>query len=202
LSQVSLARPVLIGDADPRFRGFARGLLRRARLDVIEANDGASVLRLVESESPVLLLLDVQLPGVNGYEILRELRDRYGEALPTILVSEERGEAIDRVGGLLMGADDYLAKPCDPDELLARIRRSLRRGGTATIPPASRGLTPRESEVLGLLAQGLNQATIATRLVISPSTVATHIQHILVKLEVHSRAEAVALAHRDGLVGA
>jgi DNA-binding NarL/FixJ family response regulator len=203
LSEDQPPQLILIGDSDPAFRAFAGEALQRAGFSVIEADTGAAVLRRAESDSPVLALLDVQLPEVSGYEVLRELSDRYGDALPTILVSEERGETVDQVGGLLMGADDYLAKPCDADELVARIRRSVRRGRSAGINGAgARGLTPRESEILSLLAQGLAQGAIATRLVISPSTVATHIQHILVKLDVHSRAQAVALAHREGLVSA
>jgi DNA-binding NarL/FixJ family response regulator len=194
--------PVLVGDADPAFRAFASGILRRAGFRVLAVADGKQALELAFTEPPALALLDVNLPEVSGYEVLRELQDRYGDAVPTILVSAERKEAVDRVGGLLMGADDYLSKPCDPDELVARIRRSLRRGERERREAtASRGLTARETEVLTLLARGMNQEAIASELVISPRTVATHIQHILVKLEVHSRTEAVALAHQEGLVG-
>jgi DNA-binding NarL/FixJ family response regulator len=203
VSEDQSARPILIGDADPAFRGFAGDALRRGGFEVIEADSGPAVLRLAESDSPALALVDVQLPGVSGYEVLRVLSDRYGDSLPTILVSRDRGETVDHVGGLLMGADDYLAKPCDPDELVARIRRSVRRTRSIFVnEPPGRGLTPREREILSLLAQGEAQGAIAARLVISPSTVATHIQHILVKLDVHSRAEAVAVAHREGLAAA
>jgi DNA-binding NarL/FixJ family response regulator len=108
------------------------------------------------------------------------------------------------VAGLLLGADDYLVKPFEADELLARLRRSLRRHKVLRAfrngaPSPLAALTVRESEVLALLAEGLTQAEIATRLVLSPRTVGTHIQHILSKLEVHNRAQAVALALRNGL---
>ena len=94
----------------------------------------------------------------------------------------------------------------DANELLARIRRSLHRvnrGEPAPGPtsPALAALTAREAEVLALLADGLTQAEIAARLVVSPRTVGTHIQHILSKLDVHSRAQAVAMALRQGLRG-
>jgi DNA-binding NarL/FixJ family response regulator len=101
----------------------------------------------------------------------------------------------------LIGADDSLSKPVHPDELLARIRRYA----APDEPLAERtleasDLTKREREVLRLLARGLAQGEIARELVISEKTVATHIQHILEKLGVHSRAQAVALAHRSGLM--
>jgi len=159
------------------------------------------------------VLLDVCLPGVSGYEICRELRDRFGDSLGIIFVSGERVDSIDRVSGLLIGADDYVVKPFDPDELLARVRTVLRRvarpsangngnrnGKTPARAVADAELTPRELEVLQLLSEGLTQPQIASRLVISPRTVGTHIQNLLGKLDVHSRAQAVALAHRVGLV--
>jgi DNA-binding NarL/FixJ family response regulator len=128
----------------------------------------------------------------------RELRDRFGD-LPVVIVSGERTESFDRVAGLLLGAADYIVKPFDPDELVARVRRLVVRDRPR---PSATTLTGRERDVLRLLADGLDQRRIAAELFLSPKTVATHIQHILAKLGVHSRAQAVAVAHRDGLVTA
>ncbi|HSG13233.1 MAG TPA: response regulator transcription factor, partial [Gaiellaceae bacterium] len=128
---------------------------------------------------------------------------------PVILVSAERTDALDRTAGLLLGADDYLAKPVDRGELLARARRSLRRSGAGSKTANGNGharasgepsLSPREQEILSLLAEGKTQRDIAAALVISPKTVSTHIQHLLAKLGVNSRAQAVAAAYRLGLV--
>jgi DNA-binding NarL/FixJ family response regulator len=147
------------------------------------------------------VLLDVDVPGVSGYELCRELRDAYGAALPIIFVSGTRVDRLDLVGGLLVGADDYLVKPIDPDELLARVRGHLARSGVPAQAPNgdAPNLTPREREILALLASGLDQRAIAQELVISSKTVGTHIQRILGKLGVGSRAQAVAYAHRNGL---
>jgi DNA-binding NarL/FixJ family response regulator len=152
----------------------------------------------------IVVLLNIRLPGLSGYEVCRQLRERFGQRLPLIFISGDRPEPHDRVAGLLIGADDYLAKPFLPDELLARIRRLLIRTNADEDEkeegfPASR-MTRREREVLHLLAQGLNQNAIAAEFDISSKTVATHIQRILAKLGVHSRAEAVATAYRLGLV--
>ena len=167
--------------------------------------DGREALELANSARPALVLLEVNLAQVSGYEVCRELRDAFGEDMSIIFVSGDRTEPYDRVAGLLLGADDYVVKPFDEGELLARIRSSLRH--SESVPRALANgskssiasLTARELEVLGLLARGLAQADIAGKLVISPKTVGTHIQRILSKLGVHSRAQAVVLAHEHGL---
>ena len=200
---------VLVVDNDALFRASVREPLERAGFYVLEADDGEEALEAASRRKPELVLLDVCLPGASGYEVCRELRDRYGDAVGIIFMSGERIDAIDRVSGLLLGADDYVVKPFDPDELLARVRTVARRVSKPT--ESSNGhsigsgsldaeLTPRELEVLQLLAEGLTQAQIANHLVISPRTVGTHIQNVLGKLNVHSRAQAVAMAHRMGLV--
>jgi len=192
---------VLIVDDDPKFRILVRALCERAGLQVEEAADVSGALLAAEEAPPDLVLLDVRLPGASGYEVYRELRDR-DQTLPIIFVSGERTDAYDRTVGLLLGADDYIVKPFDPDELIARVRRSIRRRRERKPDPddALAGLTPRELEVLLLLASGRSSKEIARQLVISPRTVSTHVQHILAKLDVNSRARAIALAHRAGLV--
>ena len=196
---------MLVVDDDAAFVEFATQLLEGAGYSVVCATDGESAIAAAEAGRPLLAFVDVNLPGVSGYEVCRRLREDFGDAIGVIFLSGDRVESFDRVGGLMLGADDYITKPFDADELLARARGLLRRVGkaepaNARAPHANADLTPREQEVLELLASGLAQGEIAGRLVISPKTVSTHIQRILGKLGVHSRAEAVALAHRDQLV--
>jgi RNA polymerase sigma factor (sigma-70 family) len=195
-------QPILVVDDVANFRELVVTLLRQAGYRVQEASTAQEALEFADCERPALVLLDVVLPEVSGYELCRTLRDRFGETLPIIFVSGSRTDALDSVAGLLVGADDYIVKPFVPEELIARVRRALTRTAefNSVNGSAASALTPREREVLGLLAEGLTQTEIAGRLVISPKTVATHIQRILGKLDVHSRAEAVSRAYRLGLV--
>ena len=103
------------------------------------------------------------------------------------------------MAGLLVGADDYLVKPFAPDELIGRVRALTRRGRAAISNGVTWGLTRREDEVLRLLASGLRQEEIASRLVVSPRTVGAHIQNVLRKMGATSRTQAVALSYRHDL---
>jgi DNA-binding NarL/FixJ family response regulator len=198
-------RSVLVADADPATRELLSRLFHRVGIRVREASAGDEALADAQREEPGLAIVDVGLPGISGYELCRELKDRFGAEMSVVLVSSERVEPYDRVGGLLLGADDYIVKPFDPGEMLARARRLLER--PSAMRPARRSspngnpasLTKRELEVLRLLAAGLSQRAIARELVITPKTVSTHIQRILAKLGVHNQAQAVAAAFRLGL---
>lgn len=198
--------PILIVDEDESSRAFASRLFERAGFLIEEAATGEEAMVSARRVRPSLVLLDVLLPDVSGFEIVSELRDEFGDDLPIVFISGDRTEPLDRAAGLLLGGDDYVVKPPDPDELLARARRLIsrsRRGRAASLArgPINPELTNREREVLELLAGGMRPKQIARELVISPKTVACHIQRMLAKLGVHSRAEAVAIAYREGFIG-
>lgn len=191
---------ILIVDDDPGIRGAIAMMLAEAGYVVCEADSGPSALRVARVERPALVLLDVNLPGMCGYEVHRLLRDEFGDELPVIFVSGERTESFDRVGGLLLGANDYVVKPFFDDELLARIQTVLGRRQASTARNVGSCLTPRELQILRLLAAGLGPDEIARRLVISPKTVGAHVERIYMKLAVQTRAQAVAVAYRDQLL--
>jgi len=192
------AARILIVDDDGQSRLLISRTLKRAGYRTYVAETGEEALAAAKHERPALVIVEALLPGVSGYEVCRELKDEFGETLPIVFVSGNRTEPGDRVAGLLVGGNDYLVKPFDPNELLARVRRllaaALAGGRTA------HNLTRRELDVLLLLVGGLSQPEIAERLFITPKTVGKHIEHILAKLGVHSRAQAVAVAVRDGLI--
>ncbi len=191
---------ILIADGDAATRKKVARVFESAGFATAQASTGQEALDFLQSDPPAAAILEPSLAGVSGYEVCRALRDQFGEAVPIIFVSASRTESYDRVAGLLLGADDYLAKPFAPNELLARVRRLVQRA----LPPSlaiPSVLTKRELEVLGLLAEGLAQREIAKKLTIREKTVGSHIERILSKLGVRSRAQAVALAFREDLVG-
>jgi DNA-binding NarL/FixJ family response regulator len=190
---------VLVVDDDEGLRTLVSVVLESAGLETIEAATGEQALAVARDAAPRLVVLDICLPGISGYQVCRELRDRYGDGLPIIFISGVRTESFDRVAGLLVGADDYLEKPFAPDELLIRVQRHIRRSSPFVGSVAAK-LTRREREVLGLLADGLAVRDIAQRLVLSPKTVGAHMENILRKLGVRSRTHAVAIALRHDLL--
>ena len=195
-----MGNTVLIVDDDPMIRSAIATILADAGYAPREADSGAEALRSVRLDPPALVLLDVNLPGICGYEVCRLMRDEFGDQFPIVFVSGARTESFDRVAGLLLGANDYISKPFREDELLARIQSLLvHRHKVAARTVASR-LTARELQVLRLLSNGLGPDDIARLMVISPKTVGAHVEHIYMKLGVQTRAQAVAVAYRDELL--
>jgi two-component system, NarL family, response regulator DevR len=190
---------ILVVEDDAAFGRFVRTVLHEAGYDGTLAHTAAEALSCASTTRPALAIVDVKLPDLSGYELCRRLKDRFA-GLPVLLISGVRMESYDRAGGLLAGADDYLVKPIDSDELLACVRRQLERAAE-TLPERGRAdkLTPREREVLRLLADGANTHEIADRLCITPKTASTYIERILVKLELHTRSQAVSFAFRAGI---
>jgi DNA-binding response OmpR family regulator len=193
---------VLVVDPDAEQRHVLDTMLRRAGFRSRAVGSGEAALEAARRERPHLVVLEVRLGDMSGYEVCRALREEFGDALGIMFVSGDRTDTCDRVAGLLIGADDYLGKPLVGDEWLARVRALARRAGAydhLKAPALRAGLTARELEVLHLLADGHDQHAIAETLVVSPRTVGKHIEHILCKLPARSRAEAVAIAYQRGL---
>jgi DNA-binding NarL/FixJ family response regulator len=189
----------LIVDPDDEARHATAQLFEQAGFEVMAVSSGETAVEIARAAPPSVVILEIPLDGVSGYEVCRSLREALGSELPILFVTGARTEPYDRVAGLLVGADDYLVKPYAADELLTRARRLVERSRPIASSVVER-LTKRELEILQLLARGLTQVQIAEHLVISPKTVGTHIEHILAKLGVRSRAQAVAIAFREDVV--
>ncbi len=125
---------IVIVDDDARIRDLLRRFLSQEGFDVLLAEDGRALDRILQRETIDLLVLDLMLPGEDGLSICKRLRNT-GTKTPVIMLTA-KGEDVDRINGLEIGADDYLGKPCNPRELLARIHAVLRRRPQAEIPGA------------------------------------------------------------------
>jgi DNA-binding NarL/FixJ family response regulator len=187
----------LIVDDDASTRELIATIVGEAGYATRQADTGSEALRSVRHEVPALVLLDVNLPWMCGYEVCRLLRDEFGEQFPIVFISGARTESYDRVAGLLLGANDYIAKPFAPDELLARVQSLLGRRRSVAARAVASHLSGRELQVLRLLSSGLAPDDIARVMTISRKTVGTHVEHIYMKLGVQTRAQAVAVAYRD-----
>jgi DNA-binding response OmpR family regulator len=146
---------VLVVDDEPRYVRWISLNLRGAGYRVLEAGDGPGAVESTAEHQPDLLLLDIGLPGFDGLEVCRRVRDF--SSLPIIILTAKAAEA-DKVAGLDAGADDYLAKPFGPPELLARVRAALRRARLAE------ALTPTEYRLLVHLAQRAGRVVLPEEL--------------------------------------
>lgn len=203
---------ILVVEDEPSIREVVGLYLQRAGFRVTCVTDGDAAVDHLEKELPDLVVLDLMLPGVDGFEITRYLRAR-GDT-PIIMLTARRDE-IDRIAGLEMGADDYVVKPFSPQELVSRVRAVLRRarGGELadesdaiefdqlSIDPKTRevhvrgeevGLTAREFDLLLMFArhprQVFNRGQILDRVwgfadYIDPSTVTVHVRRLREKIE-------------------
>ena len=191
---------VLIADPEEEARALLSGVLRNAGYEPLEASSGDEALELARASAPAAAILEIPLPGLSGYELCAALRVEFGADMPVVFLTGSRIEPYDRVAGLLLGADDYVTKPYSAGELLVRLRNLLHRRADPEASRFARRLTKREHEVLALMAEGLHGDEIAQRLVISPKTVATHVEHILQKLGARSRAQAIAIAYHHRIL--
>ncbi|SJZ60234.1 response regulator transcription factor [Selenihalanaerobacter shriftii] len=121
---------ILVVDDDQNIRKLINLYLNQEGYQIITGKDGVEAIDLVESEDPDLIILDIMLPKLNGWEVCKKLRER--SDVPVIMLTA-KGEKYDKIKGLDLGADDYVTKPFDPDELVARIRARLRRTENADL---------------------------------------------------------------------
>ena len=214
---------VLLADDQALIRmGFRMVLDAEADIEVVgEAADGAAAITQAKALNPDVVLMDIRMPGVNGIEATAEITRTLDTKVLILTTFDLDAYAF---GGLRAGASGFLLKDTRPAELIEAIRtvasgeavvspRITRRmlemfagqlpSGTATsgqVDPRIASLTPRETEILCLVARGMSNAEIAAELVVSATTVKTHVGSVLAKLGVRDRVQAVVVAYETGLV--
>ena len=213
---------VLLAESAALVRAGLRSLLERERdMTVIgEATSGQNAVDLAAQQRPDVVLMDIDLPGLNGLEATRQMRanPNLSRVQVVLLSSEKRDE--DLFGALRCGASGFVVLDTDPVELVQAVR-VVAAGGAHLSPWATRRvmeelasmpdahaataaqfdeLTARERDIVALVAQGLSNREIAEWFVISPATVKTHVSRAITKLQARDRAQLVALAHQAGFV--
>jgi DNA-binding NarL/FixJ family response regulator len=215
---VTPVRVLLVDDEDLMRAGIASVLSSDETIDVVgEAADGRAAVERAIALRPDVVLMDVRMPGLDGITATREMLAVSPDVKVVILTTFEQDDYI--FGALSAGASGFLLKRTRPEELIAAIhttaagdsllspsvtRTVIQRMAHQPAPDASSEgqldeLTPREREVLELIARGLSNAQIAAALVVEESTVKTHVRHILRKLRLRDRVHAVIFAYESGL---
>jgi DNA-binding NarL/FixJ family response regulator len=207
---------VLVADDQELVRTGLRTILERSGLDVLgEAADGREAVHEARRLRPDVVLMDVRMPRLDGIGATRELLAAGGGPRVIVLTTFDLDEYV--YEALRAGASGFLLKDAPPDRLVAAIhavndgeallapqitRRLVERyiAPRAPLPPGLDELTPREREVLTLVARGLSNAEIGETLVLSLPTVKTHVSRVLMKLGLRDRVQAVVLAYEAGIV--
>ena len=212
-----MIRVLLVDDPSLVRAGFRMILKAEPGIEVVgEASDGAEAVAQARELAPDVVLMDIRMPVVDGIEATRQVVVDASSPRVLVLTTFDLDEYV--YGALRAGASGFLLKDAPEERLLTAIQ-VVAEGGSLfapsvtrrlidefsrrapTAPPAALSeLTARELEVLRLLAQGLSNAEIASRLVVSEHTVKTHVAHILQKLDLRDRTQAVVVAYESGLV--
>ena len=214
---------ILAADDDLGVRLSISDYLEAAGYSVLSAENGEVALAMVEEYRPHLIVTDIMMPKMDGYEFVRQVRQRPAFRLIPVIFLTARGNTEERILGYQMGCDFYLPKPFDMDELIAMIRNLLERSQIIQSewqsrvpalghqserepspqtppPPLSIKLTARERQVLNLLIEGLSNAQIGNSLHLSPRTVEKYVSSLLRKTNTSNRAELVRFAMEHHLV--
>jgi DNA-binding NarL/FixJ family response regulator len=214
-------KKVLVVDDDTTLRLALTRYLEKRGYSVQNTGSANEALAAIEQDPPDLVVSDVMMPEMDGYEFCRRLRaSRSGQLVPFIFLSS-RAEVDARVQGHSIGADDYIIKPFEPRELMAKIESQLERSrrihseivrlmqktaaeageaqpAPAPPPPIALPLTPAEEKVFWEVVQGFTNKQIGDRLFVSPRTVQTHLSNILSKLQLENRSQLVRFAYERG----
>jgi DNA-binding NarL/FixJ family response regulator len=199
---------LIVDDHEVVREGLRLSLSRAPHIRVIgEASDGASAVTLAERRRPDVVIMDVRMPGMDGLEATKLLSKSSPDTKVLIFTAYSERSLLGR--GLESGAKGYILKEAPHGTLLRAIEKVA--AGDGYVDPAlmpsfltGRGkddmLTPREREILQLLADGMSNADAASKLFISQETVKSHVRHILAKLEADTRTHAVAIALRESII--
>lgn len=201
---------LLVVDDDPNLVLLVKDYLEFRGYEVVAASNGLEALEVMRRLTPDLIICDVMMPEMDGYTFVQTLRsDRATDWIPVIFLSA-RGQTADRVRGLNTGADAYLVKPFEPEELVAQVEATLKHTERllqmqgAPVQPVIQldrevELTPTETKVLQYVARGMSNREIAEVMGVSQRTIESHVSNMLAKTGLHNRTELARWAIESGL---
>lgn len=198
------SKRLLLIDDDPNLVLLVKDYLEFQGYTVVTAENGRVALEILQKEIPDMIICDVMMPEMDGYTLVEKVRqDPRTDWIPVMFLTA-KGQSNDRVKGLNQGADFYMVKPFEPEELVAQVEASINQSirmirhqaSLSTLDESSRiqvpnnvELTPTERKVVELVAQGMSNKEIAEKLNVSQRTVESHVSNMLNKTSLHNRTE-------------
>lgn len=206
-------KKLLLIDDDPNLILLVKDYLEFRGYEVITAENGREALEVLESNTPDMIICDVMMPEMDGYSLVSTIRSDPKTSWIPVLFLSAKGQSQDRVKGLNIGADVYMVKPFEPEELVAQVESSLKQAsrliqhkdsklgdGTPKIQvPFDVELTPTELRVVQYVARGMANREIAEELNVSQRTIESHVSNMLGKTGLHNRTELARWAIENSM---
>ncbi len=205
-------RRLLLIDDDPNLILLVKDYLEFRGYEVVTAENGREALEILENEIPDMIICDVMMPEMDGYSLVKHVREDSRTSWIPVLFLSAKGQSQDRVKGLNTGADVYMVKPFEPEELVAQVESSLKQAariadrpgkghdsGPKIQVPFDVELTPTELRVVQFVARGMANREIADELNVSQRTTESHVSNMLGKTGLHNRTELARWAIENSM---
>jgi DNA-binding NarL/FixJ family response regulator len=206
-------KKLLLIDDDPNLILLVKDYLEFRGYDVVTAENGREALEVLEQQTPDMIICDVMMPEMDGYSLVSAIRSDAKTSWIPVLFLSAKGQSQDRVKGLNIGADVYMVKPFEPEELVAQVESSLKQASRLIQHKDSKGgegspkiqvpfdveLTPTELRVVQFVARGMANREIAEELNVSQRTIESHVSNMLGKTGLHNRTELARWAIENSM---
>ncbi|MBD2019634.1 response regulator transcription factor [Leptolyngbya sp. FACHB-36] len=207
-------RRLLLIDDDPNLILLVKDYLEFRGYEVVTAENGREALEVLENDLPDMIICDVMMPEMDGYSLVKHVRENPRTSWIPVLFLSAKGQSQDRVKGLNTGADVYMVKPFEPEELVAQVESSLKQAARIAERPGKGGstesgpkiqvpfdveLTPTELRVVQYVARGMANREIAEELNVSQRTIESHVSNMLGKTGLHNRTELARWALENNM---
>lgn len=207
---MDIQKKLLLIDDDPNLILLVKDYLEFRGYEVIPASNGREGLDIMKTFTPDLIICDVMMPEMDGYTFVETIRSDLSTNWVPVIFLSARGQTADRVRGLTMGADVYMVKPFEPEELVAQVESSLKHTdrllqmqnvGIQPVLTLDRDieLTPTETRVIQYVAKGMSNREVAETLGVSQRTIESHVSNMLGKTGLHNRTELARWAMESGI---